>query len=119
MSIQLLVGSNDFSLPLNLQRKYQTSYNFFLYGAWMSSLPVPDVGTKFSFCGNCFMIVKSNIEVTNLGLFILSHVLVPPKQSVVLVPFCGPIYCRYDYLNIVKYKNIISMYSMCMNGYVS
>ena len=35
------------------------------------------------------------------------------------MPFCGPIYCRSDYLNIVKYKHRISMYSMCMNGYVS
>ena len=36
------------------------------------------------------MIVKSNIDVANLGLFILSHVLVPPKQLVALMPFCGP-----------------------------
>ena len=35
------------------------------------------------------------------------------------MPFCGPIYCHSDYLNIVKYKHRISMYSMCMNGYVS
>ena len=35
------------------------------------------------------------------------------------MPFCGPIYCWYDYLNIITYKHNISMYSMCMNGYVS
>ena len=34
------------------------------------------------------------------------------------MPSCGPIYCQSDYLNIVKYKHNISMYSMCMNGYV-
>ena len=80
---------------------------------------MPDVGTEFSFCGNRFMIAKSNIDVANLGLFILSHVLVPPKQSVALTSFYFPIYFQSDYLNIVKYKHRISMYSMCMNGYVS
>ena len=82
-------------------------------------MPFPDGGIEFSFCGNSYMIVKSNINVVNLALFILSHVIVPPKQSVALMPFCGPLYSRSDYLNIVKYKNSISMYSMCMNGYVS
>ena len=95
-------GSGNFSILVNLQHKYQTSYNYALYGAWPSSLHVPDVGTKFSFCGNHFMIAKSNIDATNLGLFILSHVLVPPKQSIALMSFCGPIYCQPDYLNIVK-----------------
>jgi hypothetical protein len=78
-----------------------------------------DVGTKFSFCGNSYMIAKSKIDVANLGLFILSHVSVPPKQSVALMPFCGPLYSRFDYLNIVKYKHNISMYSMGMNDYAS
>ena len=82
-------------------------------------MQVLDVGTKISFCGNSYMIVKSNIDVYNLGLFVLSHVFVPPKQSVALIPFCGPLYSRFDYLNIVKYKHSISMYSKCMNGYVS
>ena len=105
--VQLLNSSDGFSLPLNLQSKYQTSYKHALYGAWLSYLPVLDVGTKFSFCGNHFMISKSNIDVANLGLFILSHVLVPPKQSVALVPLYDPIYCRSYYLNIVKYKHSI------------
>ena len=35
------------------------------------------------------------------------------------MPFFGPIYYQSGYLNIVKYKHSISMYSMCMNGYVS
>ena len=63
------------------------------------------------------MIAKYNIDATNIGLFILSHILIHPKHSVALIPFGGPIYCRSDYLNIIKYKHIISMYSMCMNGY--
>ena len=79
---------------------------------------MPDVGTKFSFCGNHFMISNYNIDVGNLGLFIISHILVPPKQSVAVMPFCGPIYCWSNYMNIVKYKPHIYMYSMCMNGYV-
>ena len=35
------------------------------------------------------------------------------------MPFFRPIYYRSDYLNIVKYKHMISMYSVCMNGYAS
>ena len=50
-------------------------------------------------------------------MFILSHVLIPPKCLVAPMPFCGHIYCWYDYLNIVKYKHSISMYSMCMDVY--
>ena len=118
-SVQLLQGSNDFPLPIHLQSKCQISDNRTLYGAWPSSMFVPNVGTEFSFCGNSCMIVKSNIDVSNLGLFILSHVFVPPKQSVPLMPFFGPLYSWFDYLNIVKYKHNISMYSMCMNGYAS
>jgi hypothetical protein len=53
---------------------------------------VPNVGTKFYFCGNSYMISKSKIDVANLGLFILSHVFVPPKQLVALVLFYGPLY---------------------------
>ena len=117
-SVQLLEGSDDFSLPVNLQSKYRTSYNHVLYGAWSSSLLVLDVGTEFSFSGYHFMISKSNIDVANLGLFILSYVLIPPKQSISLMPFCDPIYLQSYYLNIVKYKHIISMYSMYMNGHV-
>jgi hypothetical protein len=45
-------------------------------------MPMPDVGTKFSFYGNIYMIGKSKIDVANIGLFILSHVSIPPKQSV-------------------------------------
>ena len=48
-SVQLLEGSDDFSFPMNFQNKYQTSYNHALYGAWTSSLLVPDVGTRFFF----------------------------------------------------------------------
>jgi hypothetical protein len=80
---------------------------------------VPDVGTELFFCGNNYTISKSKIDVANLRLFILSHVFVPPKQSVALMPFCGPLYSRSNYLNIVKYKHSISMYSMCMNDYAS
>lgn len=66
------------------------------------------------------MIAKSNVDVANLRLFILTHVFVPPKQSIVaLMPFCGPLYSECDYLNIVKYKHSISMNSMWMNGYAS
>ena len=115
----MLEGSNDLSLPVCLQGKCQTSYNYTLYGTWLSSLPALDVGTKFSFCGNRFMISKSNIDSVNLMLFILSHVLVLRKKSVALIPFCVPSYYQSDYWNIVKYKHSNSMYSMCMNGYVS
>ena len=76
-----------------------------------------DVGTKVFFCGDSYMIAKSNIDVSNFGLFILSHVFVPPKQSIALIPFCGSLYSIFNYSNIVKYKHNISMYSMCMNGY--
>ena len=117
--VQLLEGSDDLSLPSHLQSKYQTYYNHVVYGAWSSYLHVLDVGIQFSFCGNRFMIAKSNIDAANLGLFILSHVLVPPKKLVALTPFFGHIYYRSDYFNIVKYKYDISMYSMYMNGYVS
>jgi hypothetical protein len=88
-----------------------------VYGAWISSMYILDVGTKFSFCGNSYIIAKSKIDVSNLGFFILSHVSIPPKQSITIVPFFGPLYNRSNYFNIVKYKHIISMYSMCMNGY--
>ena len=117
--VQLLEGSDDFPLPIHLQSKYQTSYNHTLYGGWSSSMPVLNVGIEFTFCGNSYIIAKSNIDAANIGLFILSHVFVLPKQSVALMPFCGPLYSRYNYLNIVKYKHSISMYSMCMNSYDS
>ena len=116
-SVLLLEGIDDFPLTIHIQSKCQTSYNHALYGAWMSSMLVPNVGTKFCFCGNSYMISKSYIDVSNLGLFILSHVFVPPKQLVSLMPFCGPLYGHFDYLNIVKYKHNISVYCMCMNGY--
>jgi hypothetical protein len=116
-SVQLLEGSDDFLLPIHLQSKYQTCYNQALCGAWSSSMHVLDVGTGFSFCGNNYMISKSKTYVANIGLFILSHVSVPPRQSVALKPYCGPLYSQSDYLNIVKYKHKISMYNMCMNGY--
>jgi hypothetical protein len=81
----------------------------------------PFIEKKFPDCvkKNSYMIAKSKIDVANLGLFILSNVCVPPKQSVALMPFYGPLYSQSDYLNIVKYKHNISMYSMCMNGYAS
>ena len=107
--VKLLEGSDDFPLPIHLQSKYRTCYHNILYGAWPSSIPVPDARIKFSFCGNSYMISKSKIDVANFGLFILSHVLIPPKQSIELIPFCGPLYSRFDYLNIVKYKHSISM----------
>jgi hypothetical protein len=115
--VQLLEGSDDFPLPIHLQSKYQTCYNRALYGIWMSSMLVPDVGTKFSFCRNSSMISKSKIGVANIRLFIFSHVYVPPKQSITLMPYFGSFYSRSDYLNIFKYKHSISMYSICMNGY--
>ena len=87
-------------------------YNRALYCAWSSSILVLDVGTKFSFCGNSYMISKCNINVSNLGLFILSHVFVPPKQLVALMSFCGPLYSQSNYSNIVKYKHRISMHNM-------
>jgi hypothetical protein len=77
--VQLLEGSDDLPLPIHLQSKYQTCYNRAFYDAWPSSMLVPDVGTKFSFCGNSYMISKSKVDVANLGLFILSHVFVPSK----------------------------------------
>ena len=64
------------------------------------------------------MIVKNNIDAANIGLFILSYVLISPKQLVSLMAFCDPIYCWSGYLNTVKYKHNVSMYSMCMNGRV-
>jgi len=100
--VQLLEGSNDFPLHAHLQSKYQTCYNQSLYGAWPSSMPMHDIRTEFSFCGNSYMIAKSKIDVANLGLLILSHVFVPPKQLVALMPFGGPLQSRLDYLNIVK-----------------
>jgi hypothetical protein len=117
--VQLLEGSDDFPLPIHLQSKYQPCYNQALYGVWSSSMHVPDVVTKFSFCGNSYMISKSKIYVEKLGLFVLSHVSFPPKQLVALMPFCVPLYSRFDCLNIVKHKHSISMYSVCMNGYAS
>lgn len=114
--VQLLEGTDDFPLSIHLQSKYQTSYNHALYGGWSSSMHVPDIGTKFSFYGNSYMISNSKIDAFNLGLFILSHVLVPPEQSIELIAFCGPLYSHFDYLNIIKYKHNISMYSMCMKG---
>lgn len=118
--VQLLEGTNDFPLSLHMQSKYQTCYKCTLYhGVWSPSMFVPNVGTRFSFCGNSYMIAKSKIDVANLGLFNLSHAFVPHKQLVTLMPFCGPLYIRTNYLNIVKYKYSISMYSMCMNGYAS
>jgi len=62
------------------------------------------------------MISKSKIDVANLGLCILSNVFLPPKQLVALIPFYGHFYSWIDYLNIVKYKHSIFMYSMSMNG---
>ena len=91
-SVQLLEGSEDFPLPIHLQSKYQTSYNHTLNGGCLSSILVPYVGTEFSFCGNNYMISKFNIDAINLGLFILSHVFLPLKLSVTLMPFCGPLY---------------------------
>ena len=63
------------------------------------------------------MIAKSKIDVANIGLFILSHVFIPPKQLLTLMPFCCPLNRHYDYLNIFKYKHSISMYNMFMNDY--
>ena len=92
-------------------------YNHALYGSWSSSMLVPIVETKFSFCGNSYMIAKSNINVPNPWLFILSHVFIPPNKSVTLMPFFGSLYNEPNYFNIFKYKHNISMYRMCMNGY--
>ena len=78
-----------------------------------------DVGIKFSFFSNSYMIAKSKIDVANLRLLIFSHVFVFPKQSIELMQFCGPLYSRIDYSNIVKYKHSISIYSMCIHAYAS
>ena len=90
---QLLEGIDYFSLDVHFQSKYQTCYNHTLYGVWSSSLPVPDVGTKLSFCGNNFMISKFKINASNLHFFNLLHVLVPPKNLVGHMPLYDPIYC--------------------------
>ena len=66
---------------------HQDRSNCALYGTWMYSLPILDIGTELSFYGNSFMISKSNIDIVNIRLFILSHVLVPPKHSVDLFHF--------------------------------
>ena len=76
-----------------------------MHGVWTFSRNIPDVGTKISFCGNIFMISKSNIDAANTGLFILSHTRVPPKILVALMAFSSPIYCQLDYLYIVKIQN--------------
>ena len=78
---------------------------------------VLNVGTKFPFCSNIYMITKSKIDAKNLGLFILSHVFINPKQLVAFILFCGPFYSQSNYLIIVKFKYSISMYSMWMNIY--
>ena len=111
--------SDDFPLPIHLQSNFQNFYNRDLYGTWSSFIPVPDVGTTIFFFGSSYMIVKSKINVENLRFLILSHVFVPPKKSLSLMSFCGCLYSRFDYFNIVKYKHIISMYSMCMSVYAS
>ena len=77
-SVQLLEGNNDFPLPIHMESKCQTSDNRTLYGAQLSSMLVPNIGIEFSFCGNSYMISKSNIDVVNLELFILTHVFVTP-----------------------------------------
>jgi hypothetical protein len=66
-----------------------------------------------------YVISNFKIDVAKLGLFIPSHMFVPPKHSVDLILFCIPFYSHYNYLNIVKYKHNTSMYSLCMNGYAS
>ena len=91
-SIQLLEGSNDIPLLIHLQSKYQTSYNHALYGSWWYSMPVPNVGTKFSFCGNSYMVAKSKIDIANIGLLMISQVCVPANQSIALIPLCIPLY---------------------------
>lgn len=89
-----------------------------MYGTWASSLPMPDVGTKFSFCGNNYIISKFKIDLTNFGLFTISHVLVPPKKSIEIMLFCGPRCSQSpNYLNIVPYKHNILLYNICMHGY--
>jgi hypothetical protein len=90
--IKLLVGSDDFSLLIYLQRKYQTYYTFTLYGTCMFSLLVPNIGIEFSFCGNNYMIFKSkifksNIDDEKIGLLILSHVFVPSKYPIEIMSF--------------------------------
>ena len=85
-----------------------------MYGGWPSSMHVPNFGTKFLFFGNSYMIIKFDINDDNIGLFILSHVFIRPKQLVTLMPFCGPFFSQSDYLNIVKHKHNISIYTMCI-----
>ena len=36
-AVQLLEGSDGFPLSIHTQSKYQTCYNYALYGAWSSS----------------------------------------------------------------------------------
>jgi len=117
--IRLLEGRNDFSLLVHLKCTYQTCYNHVFHGVFLSSLPIPNVGNEFSFCGNTYVISKSKINVSNLRFLVLSHVFVPWKWLVTLIPFFVPLYNRYDYLNILKYKHSISIHKMCKNGYSS
>jgi hypothetical protein len=77
--VQLLEGSDEFPLPIRMEIKYQIYDNRTLYGAWPFSMPMLDVGTKFYFCGNSYMIAKSKIDVANIGFFIISYVFVPLK----------------------------------------
>ena len=112
-SIELLEGNNiDFSLPIHMQIKHQTSYNCIVYGIWSSSLLIPNVGTEFSCCGKNYMITKSKIDAANIGLFFVSHVFFLPTQSVELIPFCGHIYC-HSYTWILLNTNIVFPCIIC------
>ena len=79
--VQLLKGSDEFFLPMHLQSKYQTYYNHALYGAWTPSLPMHDVGTKFSFYGNSFMIPsqRQKMQILVCSSFFMYSFL-PKKQ---------------------------------------
>ena len=94
-SIQLFEGSEDFSLCVHLQSKYQTYYNHILYGDWPSSLYML-VRNEYSFCGNDYIIANSKIDATNIKSLIISHVFVPPKQSITRMSFCDLLCCRFD-----------------------
>ena len=58
---QLLECSNNVSLLVQIQNKYQTCYNSTLYFSWLPSLLVP----KLYFCGNSCMISMSKIGSIN------------------------------------------------------
>lgn len=71
----------------------------------------------FKNCGNGYMIRESKyILGAGMDLFILNKVLVPlGSLKDPLMPFCGPIYSRKDYLILARNGDNIKRYSICEN----